>query len=213
MNRCLFCQEVYLPSWELGNLWTRQVTCSTCKIKFVKRGECVDCGKPGSTCCSDCTAWQEQGLTVQTTPLYLYIDAAKTFMHRFKFLGDTALLEMFTDDLKKVKIKQAVLVPIPLSIERLADRHFNQAEAIARQMRGKIVPYLSRVDGPAQSKVGRKARLARSNPFCVSGDVKGKNIVLIDDVYTTGVTLRQAMIRLKEAGAKEISAVTLFRSV
>ncbi|MCY1690114.1 phosphoribosyltransferase family protein [Exiguobacterium sp. SL14] len=134
-------------------------------------------------------------------------------MHRFKFLGDTALLEMFTDDLKKVKIKQAVLVPIPLSIERLADRRFNQAEAIARQMRGKIVPYLSRVDGPAQSKASRQARLARSNPFCVSGDVKGKNIVLIDDVYTTYVTLRQAMIRLKEAGAKEISAVTLFRSI
>ncbi|MGL6101920.1 MAG: ComF family protein, partial [Exiguobacterium acetylicum] len=64
-------------------------------------------------------------------------------MHRFKFLGDTALLEMFTDDLKKVKIKQAVLVPIPLSIERLSDRRFNQAELIARRMRGKIVPCLS----------------------------------------------------------------------
>ncbi|HBF58491.1 phosphoribosyltransferase, partial [Exiguobacterium sp.] len=60
---------------------------------------------------------------------------------------------------------------------------------------------------------GRQARLARSNPFCVTNDVKGKNIVLVDDVYTTGVTLRQAMFRLKEAGAKEISAVTLFRSV
>ncbi|WP_290757371.1 ComF family protein [Exiguobacterium sp. UBA3491] len=134
-------------------------------------------------------------------------------MRRFKFLGDTALLEMFTDDLKKVKIKQAVLVPIPLSTERLADRRFNQAELIARQMRGKIAPYLSRLEGPAQSKAGRQARLARSNPFCVKNDVKGKNIVLVDDVYTTGVTLRQAMFRLKEAGAKEISAVTLFRSV
>ncbi|WP_241492697.1 ComF family protein [Exiguobacterium indicum] len=134
-------------------------------------------------------------------------------MHRFKFLGDTGLLEMFRDDLKKVKIKQAVLVPIPLSAERLADRRFNQAELIARRMRGKIVPCLSRLDGPAQSKAGRQARLARSNPFCVTSDVKGKNIVLVDDVYTTGVTLRQAMFRLKEAGAKEISAVTLFRSV
>ena len=67
-------------------------------------------------------------------------------MRRFKFLGDTALLEMFTDDLKKVKIKQAVLVPIPLSTERLADRRFNQAELIAHQMRGKIAPYLSRLE-------------------------------------------------------------------
>lgn len=213
MNRCLFCQEVYLPSWELGNLWTRQVTCPACKIKFVKRGECVDCGKPGSPCCSDCTAWRQQGLMLETRPLYLYNEAAKEFMRRFKFLGDTALLEMFTDDLKKVKIKQAVLVPIPLSAERLADRRFNQAEMIACRMRGEIAPYLSRLEGPAQSKAGRQARLARSNPFCVTGDVKGKNIVLVDDVYTTGVTLRQAMFRLKEAGAKEISAVTLFRSV
>lgn len=213
MNRCLFCQEVYLPSWELGNLWTRQATCPTCKIKFVKRGECVDCGKPGPVRCSDCAEWRRQGLTLQTAPLYLYNDAAKNFMYRFKFLGDTALLEMFTDDLKKVKIKQAVLVPIPLSTERLSDRRFNQAELIARRMRGKISPCLSRLDGPEQSKAGRQARLARSNPFCVTSDVKGKNIVLVDDVYTTGATLRQAMFRLKEAGAKEISAVTLFRSV
>lgn len=213
MSRCLFCQEVYLPSWELGNLWTRQVTCPTCKIKFVKRGECVDCGKPGSTCCSDCMAWRQQGLALRTIPLYLYNDAAKDFMHRFKFLGDTALLEMFTDDLKKVKINQAVLVPIPLSAERLSERRFNQADEIARRMRGKIVPCLSRIEGPAQSKAGRQARLTRRNPYHVSGDVKGRKIVLVDDVYTTGVTLRQAMFRLKQAGADEISAVTLFRSV
>ncbi|MGI1804522.1 ComF family protein [Exiguobacterium sp. TDN 0502] len=134
-------------------------------------------------------------------------------MHRFKFLGDTVLLEMFMDELKKVKIKQAVLVPIPLSAERIAERRFNQADEIARRIRGKIVPCLSRIDGPAQSKAGRQARLTRRNPYHVSGDVKGRKIVLVDDVYTTGVTLRQAMFRLKQAGADEISAVTLFRSV
>ncbi|WP_353048309.1 MULTISPECIES: phosphoribosyltransferase family protein [unclassified Exiguobacterium] len=120
---------------------------------------------------------------------------------------------MFKEELKKVKVKQDFIVPIPLSRERLSERRFNQAEGIARMMRGKVTLCLARSDGPAQSRKARRERLSRANPYEVITSVEGKTILLVDDVYTTGTTLHQAALRLHEAGAKEISAVTLFRSV
>ncbi|WP_294745016.1 ComF family protein [uncultured Exiguobacterium sp.] len=134
-------------------------------------------------------------------------------MHRYKFLGDTFLIQMFTAELKKVKMRRGWIVPIPLSENRLSERKFNQAEEIARRMNGKVISALKRDEGAAQSSKSRKERLNRTNPFHVTKEVSGKRILLVDDVYTTGITLRQAMVRLKEAGASEISAVTLFRSI
>ncbi|WP_294743889.1 ComF family protein [uncultured Exiguobacterium sp.] len=134
-------------------------------------------------------------------------------MHRYKFLGDTFLIQMFTAELKKVKMRRGWIVPIPLSENRLSERKFNQAEEIARRMNGKVISALKRDEGAALSSKSRKERLNRKNPFHVTKEVSGKRILLVDDVYTTGITLRQAMVRLKEAGASEISAVTLFRSI
>ncbi len=211
--KCLLCQQFFLPSWSLSNVWTRQTVCLPCKISFVKRGECTDCGKPGHSLCWDCERWRKQGHSLQTAPLFLYDAHAKAFLKRYKFLGDTALINVFKEDLKKVKVKQDLIVPIPLSQERLSDRRFNQAEGIARLMRGRIKLCLARSDGPAQSGRSRQERLERVNPFTVISSIEGKTILLVDDVYTTGATLHQAALRLREAGAKEISAVTLFRSV
>lgn len=211
--KCLCCQHDFIPNWELSNMWTSQNICNPCKMKFVKSGGCVDCGKPGIELCQDCRRWQNLGLPLHTRTMYLYNEEAKAFMHRYKFLGDTVLIRMFTDELKKVKMRRGWIVPIPLSRDRLSERKFNQAEEIARRMNGKVTLALKRDEGTPQSRKSREERLKRSNPFHVTKEVAGKNILLVDDVYTTGITLRQAMVRLKEAGASEISAVTLFRSI
>ena len=210
---CQLCGQDFLPSWMLSNVWTRQTLCPTCKIEFVKRGECEDCGKPGQVLCSDCQNWSDRNQRLVTHPLFLYQSHAKTFMKRYKFLGDTALLDVFKPELKKVKVKQDWIVPIPLSPDRLRERRFNQAELIARMMRGRVRLVLERADGVALSHLTRHERLERDNPYRVIQPVTGKTILLVDDVYTTGITLHQAASRLYEAGAKEISAVTLFRSV
>ncbi len=210
---CLYCHHDFLPTWELSNMWTSQSICNPCKMKFVKSGGCMDCGKPDVELCQDCRHWREIGWTLETRTLYLYNEEAKTFMHRYKFLGDTFLIQMFTAELKKVKMRRGWIVPIPLSENRLSERKFNQAEEIAKRMNGKVISALKRDEGAAQSSKSRKERLNRTNPFHVTKEVSGKRILLVDDVYTTGITLRQAMVRLKEAGASEISAVTLFRSI
>ncbi len=210
---CLLCGQFFLPNWTLSNVWARQMLCPTCKIEFVKKGECTDCGKPGLRLCADCQEWRNQGQHLVTHPLYLYHPQAKAFMKQYKFLGDTFLLNVFKTELKKVKVKQDWIVPIPISPERLSERRFNQAESIARMMRGTVKLALERTEGTALSHLSRQQRYERPNPFSVTQSVSGKTILLVDDVYTTGITLHQAAFRLREAGAKEISAVTLFRSI
>jgi competence protein ComFC len=135
-----------------------------------------------------------------------------------KYRGDAKLMEAFYP-LARSRIKsiprKSLLVPIPLSNERQYERGFNQAEIFAKNLTANVQPLLKRVTHEEkQSKKTRKDRMAKkNNPFIVTneGGLKNKSILLIDDVYTTGSTLRYAAKVLKDAGADQISSITLAR--
>ncbi len=112
------------------------------------------------------------------------------------------------------------VLPIPLSTLRLAERGYNQALLLARQLSpGKTqAQWLLRTrDTPAQRTLPRAERLANLNgtfavdPLCVA-QVAGKRLVLIDDVMTSGASLHTAAQVLRKAGARHISAVVLART-
>lgn len=73
---------------------------------------------------------------------------------------------------------------------------------------------LRRKETEKQSKKTRKERLSGSNPFYFQGEemFHGQHILLIDDVYTTGITVRQIGSLLYDRGAREVSSLTLCRS-
>ena len=114
-----------------------------------------------------------------------------------------------------------LIIPIPLSKERLRERGFNQAAVIARSFSEEIgLPILetalSRIKHtPPQSKTeNKKARLENVHGvFSVIEQkaIQGKKIILIDDVSTTGATLRSAARTLKDNGATEIIAFVVAR--
>lgn len=114
-----------------------------------------------------------------------------------------------------------LVVPIPLSKSRLKERGYNQAELIAKHL-----SFLQRLnlcadalikikDTPAQVSVkNRKERLKNlEGAFAIKNPelVEGKNIILIDDVSTTGATLKEAKKTLKSAGAKKVIAFVVAR--
>ena len=113
-----------------------------------------------------------------------------------------------------------VLVAIPLARQRLAERGFNQAQrlALALSKEKSRDGLLLRV-GTArdQHALGRKERLANLNtafavdPLRVS-ELQGKQIVLVDDVMTTGATLHAAARVLRQAGAAKVSALVFARA-
>ncbi len=108
-----------------------------------------------------------------------------------------------------------VVVPIPLSVERLRQRGFNQAgllsHNLAEQGQCTIWTDLIRIrTTAAQAELGLKERQRNvRGAFRVSKRPAPKRVVLVDDVVTTGATLTQACRALKKAGTEEVWAVTI----
>lgn len=115
---------------------------------------------------------------------------------------------------------QPVIVPIPLSPERLRERGYNQAEKLAKELikidKGENFKlnsdWLKKVrstDSQSHTR-NRTERLNNlKNCFSASSDVEGKNIILLDDVITTGATMKEAKNTLRQAGAKKIICVAV----
>jgi competence protein ComFC len=136
-------------------------------------------------------------------------------MARYKFRGDYILAKIFADYIKGIlqKINPDFFVPIPLSEERLYERGFNQAEALLTVSGFTPSKILTRAHSEKQSKKSRTERIHIPQVFQIDDqrDLIGKKVLLIDDIYTTGSTLRHAAKLLKKAGAKRVQSLTLAR--
>ncbi len=116
-----------------------------------------------------------------------------------------------------------LIIPVPLSRQRLLERGFNQAEVAAKYLSEKTripidAPSLVRTKHSQIHRVGMdsKARfLSVQNAFKVVRPklIAGQRILLVDDVYTTGATLSYCAKALKKSGALEVNALTLARAV
>lgn len=112
------------------------------------------------------------------------------------------------------------IVPIPLHPSRQRQRGYNQAALLARELGIHLhcsvaENVLIRVRAtPPQVGLGAEARRANvSGAFrCLDGCLRGKNVLLVDDVCTTGSTLESACLALKKAGAASVLAYTLARA-
>lgn len=125
-------------------------------------------------------------------------------------LSDMILLENFSDPL---------LIPAPLSRNRLRERGYNQAELIARAV-AKVTSLelltgmVTKVkDTPSQVSQHNRAKRLKNlqGAFAIEdpSPIAGRNVILIDDVYTTGATASELTKVLKQAGAKRVLAYTV----
>jgi ComF family protein len=113
-----------------------------------------------------------------------------------------------------------LVVAMPMHWRKRWERGFNQAELLAaplaRAYGVKVSRRLRRTRyTKAQASLGQEQRLANlDHSFAVRGGepLSGKRVLLIDDVFTTGATLRAATAVLKAAGASHVCALTLARA-
>ncbi|WP_137792002.1 ComF family protein [Bacillus sp. E(2018)] len=236
MSYCLYCHEPYSEAWSweaLIGLKASPLLCQECEGQLIriKSDICRICGRDFSVfpeqyrqgeCCLDCIRWEENeewtGILQQNRSLYVYNDFMKEMIAKLKYRGDAEVVKAFypvlSSEYKKI-FRDAVLVPIPLSEERHYERGFNQAELIAKGFNKPVEHLLKRrTHEEKQSKKTREERLfQKKNPFEVMDTlkVKNQNVILVDDVYTTGSTLRYAAKVLIKAGARNISSITLAR--
>ncbi|MBM4137488.1 MAG: ComF family protein [Nitrospira sp.] len=135
--------------------------------------------------------------------------------YRIKRLSKPLGTLLFSLDLPQVD----GIVPVPLTAKGLRERGFNQSLLIARVVsKGIKVPLLMDVlakgkETPPQIGLSAKERLINlKNAFKVNGDIKGLRLLLVDDVMTTGATVKECSKQLMKAGAKEVIVLTLARS-
>ncbi|WP_175640272.1 ComF family protein [Metabacillus schmidteae] len=230
ISYCLICKEqVDLQiTWKSLIPGSETNTCDSCYQTLVKINmpTCPGCFRPQNNhdLCPDCQSWEKdtawKGILERNVSVYEYNDAMKEILSTYKFRGDAALVAVFEKDFYisyKANFKKKSIdatIPIPLSPERLYERGFNQAKLLADFLPLLQLEVLERTHHEKQSKKSRHERLSSSNVFSITNRsiIEGKNILLIDDIYTTGTTLRHAAQRLKEVGAASVSSLTLIRS-
>lgn len=188
------------------------VKCSRHLVNANQEGLCPDCIRhyPHFD-----TAW---GLTRYQEPM-------KKLIHSFKFHDKTSLRHVFywsaqnfLDQYPFSFEEFDALIPIPLTSTRLRERSYNQAEILAQEFSkiiGKpiLTHCLQRVKHtPRQSDLSQKLRRTNIlNAFSVKNSkaLKGKNILLVDDLLTTGATASEAAQTLKEKGVQKVGLLVL----
>jgi len=231
---CLLCQQRYVPKLGWSDFLTvkqADVLCDVCRRSFsLLDGErCCHCDRPFSLVadsyrhgelCTDCLRWQQADewcdVLTKNRSVYVYDEWMKDVVTRWKFRGDYALVEAFRADFCREFFRHfssdVVLVPIPLSRERLYERGFNQARALAELLSLPIADVLERIDSEKQSQKTRLERLRTVQFRLRTGEWRCDQCVLIDDLYTTGSTVYHAARLLKQAGMRDVSSFTLARA-
>lgn len=224
---CLSCRERLQTSWTYHNLfaWREAKLCDTCagQLPAITGPVCPECSSPGHVdVCSDCLSWRrrtgDKGW-MKNVSLFHYDDWMQAWTARWKFRGDAVMAVAFYHDLRRVyrqHFRGFVPVPVPLAPVRMQERRFNQAEVLAAALKVPYVLALERLDGEAgkQSKQTKRERLQTVRGFTVAAPelISGRNVLLIDDIYTTGATVREAAQVLEAAGASLTASLTLIRA-
>ncbi len=117
-------------------------------------------------------------------------------------------------DILNYDFKNFIIIPIPLHSDRLQERSFNQSELIAEIISRKIGISLNKDNLKRTKSTKNQAELKNINErianiencFALSNpkEINNKNIILVDDVFTSGSTMSEAVKILKQAGAKKI---------
>ncbi len=199
-------------------------------LTFITDPACLRCGVPMEfdlgmpTTCTPCQ--EKEPVYTQARAALVYNDASRDLALKFKHGDRTDALVSFVPWMERVGKellqKADLVVPVPLHRRRLLARRYNQSALIAQALSQKSgVPCAMQLlvrkrATPPQGHLHIKEREKNvAKAFLVNpdaqADIKGKNILLIDDVLTTGATVNECARVLLKEGAKEVNVLTLAR--
>ena len=188
--------------------------------------KCLGCKKENEILCSDCLLKINRPDTPHLNGIHIasnYQDAVlKKALWMLKYQGVKQLAKPLAELIKeriwkKLETENWLVVPVPLSKKKLRHRGYNQAELIAGELSGDVRADIMFKKFHTKSQVEVKDKEERLANIVGSFEIKnhqtimGKKIILIDDVLTTGATMREAKKVLKSAGAKKVVGVVVAR--
>jgi competence protein ComFC len=153
-------------------------------------------------------------------PYGLYEGVLAEAIHQFKFQGVRRLSKPLGNLLLSLQLPSAdMVIPVPLSKKGLIRRGFNQSLLIARVIaRHSGIPlnmdalFKTRDTLPQLGLSARDRLTNLKNAFAVRGSLRDLRLLLVDDVITTGATVRECSKMLMKAGAKEVTVFSLARA-
>lgn len=223
--QCISCRELVE---ETGGL------CSVCweQIEFLSQPQCHVCGFPfelhieGETTCGNCI--KRRPYYNMARAVFAYDDKSSGLIIGFKYSDKIYASDPFARWMVRAggdMIKESdMVIPVPLHRMRLFKRRYNQsallAHSIARltalEVRTDIL--LRRKNTKPQAGMTYSQRMTNvTGAFGINSKykdaIKGKTILLIDDVITTGATIEACTRTMLRAGAKNVNVLTLARTV
>lgn len=190
---------------------------------------CGICGKIGEGyICKKC--YQELQIyiyqKIENNNFYLlrYKGIIRDKMIAYKFNEKAYLHNLFCEIFVKNKIgckflkSYDIMIPVPMHKKKRAKRGYNQSELIARNLANYFkIPIdtkvlIKQVNTPMQSSLGKEERAKNvQNVYKVQNEekIKDKNVLLVDDIYTTGATVKECKKIVKLAGAKKVGVIII----
>lgn len=226
--RCIKCGKI---------LSSRNRLCAECfnKIHFISYPLCYHCGRPflqqtgvkfkTHQLCGACLKEKKHLFTIQRSA-FIYDEESKDMILDLKFRDKTSNAEALADMLYTAgadiwQENPDLLIPVPIHRLRLLKRRYNQSAVLTKYLAKKTQIAAnceslirSRNTIPQVELSGNARRTNLHNAFIIKfpNNIKGKKIVLIDDVTTTGSTLNECAKVLHNSGAAKIYALTLART-
>lgn len=201
---------------------TRYRLCSRCvdELPFADGHRCLSCGVPlkdESDYCNRCQ-YQKYAFVKNRSPL-VYDGLAKKAIYTLKFGKKKYIAQtlgaLMADEFLKSGMQAEIIVFVPMTDKEEKKRGFNQSELLAQEVGGRldipVLPALVKIkDTSAQKELRRKDRATNlEGAFsCAFGQVKGRKLLLVDDIFTTGATADECAKVLLKAGAREVNVLT-----
>lgn len=193
---CLLCERELMQSFGWKELLLKTLPKTICQ-------RCEQCFQP-----------VEQQQEEDVISLYHYNEAMKDFLHRYKFLHDVVLAHVFNQVLhERLKREKRSIIPIPMHPENLVKRTFAHIDELLKAANIPFEHHLRKLSNEQQFSKTRDQRLQTPQLFDVitPEGIRGEDLLVIDDIYTTGTTLAHAKKALMQAGAKSVHGLTLIR--
>lgn len=193
-------------------------------INLLFSKKCIICKRKGAYICDECkiTPIYEKPKS-NVFCLYKYDGVLRQRFIGCKFNGQKhymkAFSKMMAQDIEKfINLNEIdIITYVPISFLRMHKRGFNQAELlcdeICKKAGKKPQVLLRKKESQKQSKLKSKERQSNVlDKFVLKKDIKGKKILIIDDVYTTGASVNEIERTLYLGGADKVFAYILFKT-
>lgn len=220
--------NLLFPQWCVGCGKKGVCICHSCRrsLPRIMPPLCPRCGKPQSSgiLCSNCVSWQAEIDGIRSP--FRFDGVMRQAIHQLKYRNlrtlAAPLARLLNDYVITSPVPGEVLVPVPLHRKRLRERGYNQSSLLTREL-GKLTS-LPVVDdclirqrhAPPQTRTStvdeRQSNVADAFA-CGDQRLRDKQVLLIDDVSTSGATLDACAVALKAAGATSVWGLVLAREI